>query len=70
MFPCVYRKNLASASLRQFLFYLLQESPFLGIEGVFRKIASLGNDEWNLALEFGVELRAVQCPKASASQSV
>jgi len=45
MLPRVYRKDLASASFGQLLLDLLQQSSFLGIEGVFRKAASLGDDE-------------------------
>src|SRR5213594_3282829 len=64
MFPRVYRKDLAAASLRQFLFDLLKESGFFGIERDFRKIASPCDDEWNFALEFRIELHAVQCPQS------
>src|SRR5882672_3059524 len=63
VFPRIYRKDLASASFGELLLDFLQESSFLGIAGVFGKIASLGDDKWNLALKVRVELRAIKCPE-------
>jgi hypothetical protein len=64
MFARIYRKDLAAASFRQFLLDLLQESTVLGMERVFRKIAGLGDDKWNLTSDLRIEFRAVQRPKS------
>src|SRR5260370_688506 len=64
MFIGVPSKPLAAASVGMFLLDLLDQSPFLGIQLVFWKVSRLGNDKWNIASYFLVELLAIQRSQA------
>src|SRR5579864_767305 len=56
----VYRKDLASPSLRQFLLDLLDQFAFFGIDLVLGKVAGFCNNEADSAFEFWIELGAIQ----------
>src|SRR5579864_9459591 len=56
----VYRKDLASPSLRQFLLDLLDQFAFFGIDLVLGKVAGSCNNESDSALEVRIELGSVQ----------
>src|SRR5260370_15732276 len=62
VFLRVYRKDLTPSSFCQFLLDLLDQSPFLGIDTVLGKVSRLRNDESYLALEFRIDLNAVERP--------
>src|SRR6266550_415464 len=57
---CVDRENLAASTFRKFYFYLFDEPALFRIDMVLRQIASLSDDESDLALRLAVEFRSVE----------
>ncbi|MGB6027472.1 MAG: hypothetical protein WBG40_19925, partial [Candidatus Sulfotelmatobacter sp.] len=57
---CVHGEDLTPPSLRQFLLDLFEQPAFLGVNSVFGKVTGFGNDKSDLALEFRIELGAVE----------
>ena len=55
-------KHLAPAAFGQFLLDFLDQFSFFRIKLFFGKVARLGNDECNIALELLIELLAIQSP--------
>src|ERR1700723_2657746 len=60
----VYRKDLAPPTFRQFLLDLFDQPAFFGRDMVFGKVAGFRNHESHSALEFRIELSAIQRPDA------
>ena len=57
---CVDRENLAASTFRKFYFYFFDEPALFRIDMVLRQIASLSDDESDLALRLAVEFRSVE----------
>src|SRR5260370_34446995 len=57
---CVHGKHLTATPFGKFLFDLLDQSAFFGMQALFRKISGFGNDESDFAPELRIELGAVQ----------
>ncbi|HEY4053766.1 MAG TPA: hypothetical protein VGL74_08490, partial [Terriglobales bacterium] len=64
MFLRVHSENLASLSLGEFCSDFVEQTPFFRIQSVLREVACLSDHEPELALEFRVEICAMQSSEA------
>src|SRR5260370_386675 len=62
VFLRVHRKDLTPPSFRKLLLDLFDQLSFLGINAVLGKLTGFCNHESHLALEFRIELSAVERP--------
>src|SRR5581483_12430019 len=64
VFLRVHSEHLTPSSFGAFFPDLLDQLPFLGVQLFLRQVPSLRNDESNIALQFCIELGALQGPKS------